>query len=131
MARKVRHNMIFKGLFGKKKINKLLFSSPEHNMLKGDIVWSSCVRSSFKHHLLLNGLTNLDQTCQECFLGGPFEKLSTEFDSIKNSGCHGNQMDFSKQFFKNLLLWNHWPDSEIISQQCSLDEPFQIVLAKF
>ena len=28
----------------------------------------------------------LDQTWQECSLGGPLQKLFTEFDSIKNSG---------------------------------------------
>ena len=35
-----------------------------------------------------------------------FKKLFTEFDSIKNLGCHGNQMKFFKQCFRNLLLWN-------------------------
>ena len=28
-----------------------------------------------------------------------FQKLFTEFDSIQNSGCHGNEMEFFKQFF--------------------------------
>ena len=64
-------------------------------------------------------------------LGGPLQKLFTEFDSIKNSGCHGNKIEFFKQFFKNLLLWNHWSDFEIISQECSLGDPFQKLFAKF
>ena len=33
-------------------------------------------------------------------------------------------------FLKN-LLWNCWSGCEIISQECSLGDPFQIVLAKF
>ena len=35
-----------------------------------------------------------------------------------------------KKFLKN-LLWNHWSDFEIISQECSLGDPFQKLFAKF
>ena len=35
----------------------------------------------------------MDQTWQECSLGGLLQKLFTEFDSIKNSGCHGNEIE--------------------------------------
>ena len=31
---------------------------------------------------------------------------------------------------KNLLLRNCWSDFEIISQECSLGDPFQILFAK-
>ena len=58
-------------------------------------------------------------------LGGPLQKLFTEFDSIKNSGCHSNEIEFFKQFFENLLLWNRWSNFEIISQECSFRDPFQ------
>ena len=73
----------------------------------------------------------LDQTWQECSLGGPFEKLLTEFDSIENSCCHGNEIEFFKQFLKSLLLRNRWSDFEIISQECSLGDPFKKLFAKF
>ena len=93
---------------------------------------ASCVVNNFFKHLLLpNRWANLDQTWQECSLGGPIQKLFTEFDSIKNSGCHGNEIDFFKQFFKNLLLWNRWSDFEIISQEYSLGDPFRKLFAKF
>ena len=92
---------------------------------------SSVVNNFFKHLLLPNRWANLDQTWQECFLGGPLQKIFTEFDSIKIFGCHGNEIEFFKQFFKNLLLWNRWSDFEIISQKCSLGDPFQKVFAKF
>ena len=82
----------------------------------------------FKCLLLLNHWANLDQTRHESFLGGPLQKLYTEFDSIKNSGCNGNQMEFFKHFFKN--LWNRWSDFEMISQECSLDDPFQRLFEK-
>ena len=121
-----------------------LFSSPEHNVFKGSfqggdvsvVRRASCVRAScvvnnfFKYLLLPNRWANLDQTWQECSLGGPLQKLFTEFDSIKNSGCHGNEMEFFKQLFKN-ILWNRWSDFEIISQECSLGDPFQKLFAKF
>ena len=64
----------------------------------------SCVFNNFFKHLLLpNHWANLDQTWKECSLGGPLQNLFTEFDSIKNSGCHGNEIEFFQQFLKNLL----------------------------
>ena len=56
------------------------------------VICPSCI--VFKHLLLPNRWASLDQTWQECFLGGPLQKLFTEFDSIKNSGCHGNEIEF-------------------------------------
>ena len=78
------------------------FSSPEHNVLRG----SYCDRSSsvdrpsicpsvnnfFKNLLLQNQKANLDKTWQECSLGEALQKLLKEFNSNKNSGCHGNKM---------------------------------------
>ena len=70
---------------------------------------SSVVNNFFKHFLLPNRWASLDQTWQKCSLGGPFQKLFTEFDSIQNSGCHGNEIEFFKQFLKILLLRNSGP----------------------
>ena len=36
-----------------------------------------------------------------------------------------------KKFLKNVLLQNCWSDFEIISQECSLGDTFQKLLAKF
>ena len=36
-----------------------------------------------------------------------------------------------KKFFKNFFLKNRWSDFEIISQECSLGDPFQELFAKF
>ena len=35
-----------------------------------------------------------------------------------------------KQFFKNLLLRNGWSDFKIISQECTLGDPFKNCLQK-
>ena len=40
-------------------------------------------------------------------------------------------MDMKKKFLKNLLLRNCWSDFEIISQECSLCDPFQNCLQNF
>ena len=95
------------------------------------VMCPSCVVRFFKHLLLPNLWSNLDQTWQECSLEGPLQKLCTEFDSIKNSGCHGNEIEFFKQFFKNLLLWNRWSDFEIISQECFLGDLFEKLFPNF
>ena len=42
----------------------------------------SCVINNFFKHLLPNRWANWDQTWQECSLGGPLQKLFTEFNSI-------------------------------------------------
>ena len=58
------------------------------------VLCPSCVVNNFfKHFLLPNRLANLDQTLQERSLGDPLQKVFTEFYSIKNSGCHGNEME--------------------------------------
>ena len=36
-----------------------------------------------------------------------------------------------KKFLKNLLLRNRWSDFEIISQECSMCDPFQKCLQNF
>ena len=36
-----------------------------------------------------------------------------------------------KKFLKNRLLWNRWSDFEIISQECSLGDPFQKISRNF
>ena len=65
------------------------------------VMCPSCVVNNFFKHLLLpNRWANLDETWQECFLGGPLQNLFTEFDSIKNSGCHGNKMEFLSNSLK-------------------------------
>ena len=119
IGEKKPENILCKGPTGGYKL--FLFSSPEHNMLKGSfrvvLCTSSCFFNNFfnKRLFLPNRLANLDQTWQECSLGGPPQKLFTGFDSIKNSN----------QFFKNLLLWNCWSDFEIISVEFSLADPFK------
>ena len=79
----------------------IVFSSPEHNVLRGSYCdRSSSVRPSicpsvnnfFKNLLLQNQKANLDKTWQECSLGEALQKLLKEFNSNKNSGCHGNKM---------------------------------------
>ena len=72
----------------------------------------------FKHHLLPNHLNN--------FLGRNvlwevhFRNCSQNLIPTKTA-CNGNQVEFSKKLFKNIFLWNHWSDFEIISQKCSLN----------
>ena len=72
----------------------LFFSSPEHNVRRPSVCPSICpsVNNFFKNLLLLNQKANLDKTWQECSLGEALQKLLKEFNSNKNSGCHGNKM---------------------------------------
>ena len=79
-----------------------------------------------------------DQTLKLFHRGVPwvtlFKKLFVKFWFVKNCGS-GEwgllALSEMKEFLKNLLLWNRWSDFEIISQICSLGDPFQKLLAKF
>ena len=73
----------------------------------------------------LKPLVGLWNNFTDMFLGWPFSKIV----ALVNGGfLHYTEM---KEFFKNLLLWNRWSDCEIISQICSLGDPFQKLLVKF
>ena len=92
---------------------------------------SSVVNNFFKHLLLPNRWANLDQTWQEYCIGGRLQKLFTEFDSIKNSGCHGKKLNFLSNSFKMFSSGTIGPILKIISLECSLGDPFQKMFAKF
>ena len=59
---------------------------------------------SFKHHLLLNHITNFNKTPQECSFGGPISKLFKDLNSIQNFGCCGLRKGAKCPNFKNLPL---------------------------
>ena len=77
------------------------FSSTEHKVLRVSYcdrpMFGVCrplsVNNIFKHLLLLNHWANLDETWQGCSLGKALQKLFKRFNSIHNSGCHGNQKE--------------------------------------
>ena len=54
--------------------------------------------------------------------------LSINMALVNGGFSHYRSM---KKFLKNLLLRNCWSDFEIISQECSLGDPFQKLFAKF
>ena len=63
-----------------------------------------------------------------------FKNCSWNFDPSKNVALvNGGYLHYTeiKEFSKNLLLWNRWSDFEIISQGCSLGDPFQNSFVKF
>ena len=56
-----------------------------------------------------------------------FKNCLWNFDPSKNVALvNGGYLHYTemKEFLKNLLLWNRWSDFEIISQSCSLEDPF-------
>ena len=84
--------------------------------------------------LLRNHWSDFEIISQECSLGDPFKNCLRNFDPSINmalvNGGFSHYRDM-KKFLKNLLLPNCWSDFEIISQECSLGDPFQNMLAKF
>ena len=54
-----------------------------------------------------------------------------EFNSIKNSGCHGNKMAENGKIFKNLLVTNHKAESILILYEASSGDPLPKLLKLF
>ena len=88
----------------------------------------------FLKNLLRIHWSDFEIISQECSLGDPFQNCSRDFDlSIKMALVNGgflHYMDMKNKFIKNLLLRNRRSDFKIISQECSLGDPFQIVFVK-
>ena len=82
---------------------------------------------------LRNCWSDFEIISQECSLGDPFKNCWRNFDpSINMALVNGGFLHYRdmEKFLKNLLR-NYWSDFEIISQECSLGDPFQKLFAKF
>ena len=92
------------------------------------------MKKFLKNLLLRNCWSDFEIISQECSFGDTFQKCSRNFDpSINMALVNGGFLHYKdmKKFLKNLLLQNCWSDFEIISQQCSLGDPFQKVFKNF
>ena len=87
--------------------------------------FNSFKKISFKALCFINFRDNF------IFSGTPGQSVKIR-DCPGQSGTYGmyDYMDM-KKFFKNFFLRNLLSDFEIISQECSLGDPFQKVFAKF
>ena len=91
------------------------------------------MKKFLKNLLLRNCWSDFEIISQEYFMSDPFQNCSQNFDlsinmALVNGGfLHCRDM---KKFLKNFFLQNHLSDFEIISQECSLGDPFQKLFAK-
>ena len=103
-------------------------------LLNGGFLHYRDMKKFLKNLLLRNCWSDFEIISQECSLGDPFQKVFANFDPSINMAlvneAFSHYMDM-KKFLKNLPLRNCWSDFEIISQECSLGDPFQKLFAKF
>ena len=88
----------------------------------------------FLKNLLRNHWTDFEIISQECSVCDPFKNCLHNFDqSINMALVNGGFLHYTdmKKFIKNLHPRNRWSDFEIISQECSQGDPFQMMFAKF
>ena len=103
-------------------------------LVNGGFLHYMDMKKFLKNLLLQNCWSDFEIISQECSLGDPFQKCSQNFDlSINMALVNGGFLHYRdmKKFLKNLLLQNCRSDFEIISQEYSLSDPFQKLLAKF
>ena len=92
------------------------------------------MKKFFKNLLLRNCWSDFEIISQDVPWVTLFKNCSQNFDpSINMALVNGGFLHYGdmKKFLKDFLLRNCWSDFEIISQECSLGDPFQIVFAKF
>ena len=95
------------------------------------IVWTS--EKFFKILLIWNHLSDFGLISQDSSLGDS-SKIVCEILILWKTwlpGGGGGGGGNMKNFLKNVLLWNPWSYFEIISQECSLGQPFKNLFAKF
>ena len=104
------------------------------DLVNGGFLHYTDMKKLLKNLLLRNRWSDFEIISQECSLGEPFQKLFAKFLSVHKHGSgewgflHYMNM---KKFLKNLLLRNCLSDFELISQECSLGDPFQRLFSKF
>ena len=103
-------------------------------LVNGGFLHYMDMKKYLKNLLLRNCWSDFEIISQECSFGDPFQKLCLQnFDpSINMALVNGGFLHYSdmKNFLKYLLR-NYNSDFEIISQECSLGDPFQKLFAKF
>ena len=78
---------------------------------------------NLKHLLVRNHWTDFNIIWQKCSFGNPLPRLFKPFRFVKKHGRQGGRGLFSLyiyiEYFKNLLVRNHWTDFNIILHQCA------------
>ena len=103
-------------------------------LVNGGFLHYMDMKKFLKNLLLGNLWSYFEIISQECSLGDLFKNCLRNFDlSINMALVNGGFLHYMdmKKFLKSLLLRNLWSYFEIISQECSLGDPFQKVVAKF
>ena len=87
---------------------------------------------NFKNLLVRNHSTNFSILLQKCSFADLLPRLSSHLESSKDMAARGGGVRgggglFSLYIYienlKNLLIRNHWNDSNIMWQKCSFDDP--------
>ena len=103
-------------------------------LVNGGFLHYRDMKKFLKNLLLRNCRSDFEIISQECSFGDPFQECSRNVDpSINMALVNGGFLHYTdmKKFLKNLLLQNCRSDLRIISQECSLGDPFQKVSVKF
>ena len=81
---------------------------------------------NYKNLLVRNHWTDFNIFCRNVPLVILYQDCSSHLDSSKNMAVWGRGL-FSLYIYienlKNLLVWNHWTDFNIILQKCSFGDP--------
>ena len=91
---------------------------------------------NFKNLLVQNHWTDFNIILQKCSFGDPLQRLFKPFGFVKKHGRQGRGL-FSLyiyiniEYFKNLLVRNHWTNFHIILQKCSFGDPLPRLFKPF
>ena len=89
---------------------------------------------NYKNLLVRNHWTDFNIFCRNVPLVILYQECSSHLDSSKNMAIWGRGLLLLYVYienFKNLLVWNHWTDFNIILQKCSFGDPLPRLFNSF
>ena len=113
---------------------KVVQMVPVHCISRSQELKIDFLTKNSKNLLVRNHWTDFKKILQKCSFGDPLPRLFKPFGFVKKHGRQGAGL-FSLYIyienFKNLLVRNHWIDSNIILQKCSFSDPLPRLFKPF
>ena len=103
-------------------------------LVNGDFLHYMDMKKFLKNFFLQNRLLDFEILHRNVRWVTLFKNCSQNFDlSINMALVNGDFLHYMdmKKFLKNFFLQNRFSDFEIISQECSLGDPFQKLFSEF
>ena len=113
---------------------KVVQMVPVHCISRSQELKIDFLTKNLKNLLIRNHWTDFNIILQKCSFGDPLPRMFKPFGFVKKQGRQGAGL-FSLyiyiEYFKNLLVRNHWTNFNIILQKCFFGDPLPRLFKPF